>query len=409
MLELTETIFIDKDLQNLYIEVKDISKYNRTTKNSDVNSSNNNLVLKNYGAQEFLSLINNLDNLKKYGQTLDKQVDELVTCLSNKSTHLKIDWKMLHNNFREIVSFLPFSMTFSYLFREMFMSFIDKYYTKYPSCLADELSETDFCLVSFYLKTFNKDDNKLFSLNLSQKLSPNLYDISAEEYSYNLIEEFKTKSFESICYLEKMSKKIYEASNQTYTPRTSYSPFDNDIAFLSIFQFDKIYFPDDKNLDWEKIEFKKIQYPIKKEYCPDKIISFTKYQTTFLFQIFFITLENLKETNLKFQRCHQCKNIFSERNRSKYCSPQCGEKAKYLRYISKGFNKDYHRIRKKLYQLHDRTTRNRLSRSDFFSLYEEFKSELSLLTLTSRTLEDFVNKGEACYKKYKDKYKQMHD
>lgn len=106
MLELTETIFIDKDLQNLYIEVKDISKYNRTTKNSDVNSSNNNLVLKNYGAQEFLSLINNLDNLKKYGQTLDKQVDELVTCLSNKSTHLEINWKMLHNNFREIVSFL---------------------------------------------------------------------------------------------------------------------------------------------------------------------------------------------------------------------------------------------------------------------------------------------------------------
>ena len=110
-----------------------------------------------------------------------------------------------------------------------------------------------------------------------------------------------------------------------------------------------------------------------------------------LFQIFFITLENLKETNLKFQRCHQCKKIFSERNRSKYCSPQCGEKAKYLRYIAKGFNKDYHRIRKKLYQLHERTTRNRLSKSDFFSLYEEFKSELSLLTLTSRTLEDFLN------------------
>ena len=376
---------------------------------------------KHYGADELLSLYHNLNKLKALSREIKSTTDSWLT-ISRK----KLIWRDLYDEFTELSS-LTRILGITYLIREVFITFIDKFFYTYPQFWEDDLENIpitnpikksilseygpDNLIVDFFLKTFTESDYYTFDLHLSDNPKTDQYgnvhndEIFLDDFLYELLSTFKNTHYSEYTFIEKIKKKVYSEENKKYIPPT-HSSFAIEINFI-----DNIFSQNPDSQD-EKIEssslfyFKDIEYQVLPCYLPDDYNpEVLQYKTSYLCQILYLLINKLKTTDLKYTICLECGNYFLKIYRSKYCSDTCGNKAKHHHYMRKGFNNDYHRLRKRFYQLHYQATRNKLDDDSYDSFYTDYMDDLHKIMHDCDNIEEFCAQGEECYKYYKEQYK----
>lgn len=409
MLSLNEDVKMNKDSYHLHIK-----------------SSGEYFCFENYGAQEFLSLVDNLDGMKNLNKKIDTIIDSWFT-----TSHEQIVWNELYEEFQNISPFTR-ALNYSYLVRETFKVFIDKIFYNHPELLEEDcdcnLEDYQFIrnlktgeknlslkdgidnlIISFFLNTFTESDYSTFELQSPDWNNYSLDILCLDDFLYSLLSNFKKNHIKEYSFYEPMKKKIYKAENIKYSP-SLHSAFSLDIEYLSSLSSANLYLLDSKcnneKQSHKMIAFKDMEYPLHSRYLPDEYNPETlQYKTSSLYQILYLLLDKLKTTELKFTRCLQCGKLFLKIQRSKYCSRSCGNKAKHQHYMKDGFNYDYHRLRGNFYQLHYQATTNKISGNSYDELYANYKDELHQIMLDSESTEEFCINGEKCYKKYKELYK----
>ncbi|MCM1233345.1 MAG: hypothetical protein NC489_24775 [Ruminococcus flavefaciens] len=409
----------------------------------------------NYGASEFLETVQNISILKQIQESTYHIVNSWFT-----HEPKQINWLELLQQF-ESISPITKALSISYLIREIFFTFIFKIYASSPILLTADDDMYD----PFDMEDISNEVKILFSDHMKELLNGEIKNLTSsyfrdtfttldlgildsalsniclsvddikkfleEKYpclsSQELIDNFRYEYTKEeilkitvdnlddfLCTLFDEYTKKYESKYQLsvlveqFSKHTiEYKPFQYDIEFLEDFPTINSNNSSGKHV-YPQFSFSSCIYESKPYYLPatSNFVNST-YTASMLSQIFFLSLYELGKTDLKFTKCPQCKKLFIlQRYRSKYCSKSCGNKAKHENYIEKGFNKDYHRFRKRFYQLHASNHKTYDDMQQIFEkLYNSYKKELSELTTQTTDILEFNKKAEQCYHKYKKQYK----
>lgn len=417
----------------------------------------------NYGADEFLEIINNLDELIEIQQYIRKTINSWFT-----KEQEQLNWAQVLKQYKDI-SPITNALDISFLVREIFVSFLDKIFLNNPILIdnssapynpkdlskeikilfsSNEINllngEVDNLIIDYFLNTLDTLDLgviipklsgtyitsanlRLLTIRQSNKTSdPNkivenyihnpkyskddlleiTFDVISENL-YKILSDYK-KQISLQCLFSQEIKKNLGITKEPYLA------FQNDIEFLNNFTMIELY-PENTNqrnkkVPYKQIPFYELEYTTKDYYLPtNSNPDHSEYMVNSLAQVIYLILFELKRTDLVFSKCPFCQRLFTiKKYKSKYCSKSCGNKAKHEHYLGKNFNKLYHRFRKRYYQLNYTNHKNYDSMQPFFNKqYNKYKDELHKLTLKCNNEDEFCMKAEDCYSKFYKAYKKQ--